>query len=76
MTKMNETPEHKALKREAHRLANIVWYLPEIGDVDTGAMYVWMQAHTVTGHIATLSVLELKKLIKELKPMAKRNNRV
>ncbi len=62
------------LKKLAHDLAAEIWgdMNSEFGNV--GAMYQWMQAHTRTGHIRTLTEGELEALIKQLKSMVRRRH--
>ncbi len=54
------------LKREAHRLCDIIWGGLDSGYGDRKGMYNFIQQHTYTGHIATSNERELRYLIKKL----------
>jgi hypothetical protein len=68
-----ERKELNRLKAEAHDLCDIIWGDMNSAFGNAAAQYKWLGWNTRTGHIATLTKLELERLIKTLRKMANKS---
>jgi hypothetical protein len=60
-------PETKALRKEAHSIAELIWGAWDDPLADKFGMYRWLEKNTSSGHIGKLSKTELHIVIKKLK---------
>lgn len=70
-----ERRELNRLKVIAHDLCSIIWGDMNSAFGNAAAQYQWLGWNTRTGHISTLTKVELQRLIKTLTKMASKHGR-